>query len=205
MSKDTVESAENAQIPGAEQAAADGVSRRRLLRAGLAAAPVVAAMQGTPAHAGACIRPSSFSSLSVLANNKISQGRTQPQSFCPAQSFTDDKLDKCINAVSPALADSAWQFRELMTGKKKTCNKYGFCWYSDTSNIFQDWQKQLARLYLDAWTKNDPENVLLTKQQCADIWGALASNSGWGPFADAQKVKDYLTAMVGGGVDLQYI
>ena len=67
----------NAPEPTAP-AKAGGLSRRNLVRAGLTAAPVLAAMHSNTVLAGggdhSCVRPSSFSSL-IRANMTVSSGR----------------------------------------------------------------------------------------------------------------------------------
>ena len=98
-----------------------GVSRRRLLRAGLAASPVAAVFHSSPvlATGGTCIRPSSYASLhrgnAVL---QISKHRTLPDTFTckPATYWTDPtKIDRKLKNVNPLLAQTDYTFRYYLT------------------------------------------------------------------------------------------
>lgn len=168
------------------QVAATGVSRRRLVRAGLTAAPVVAALKSNTVLAGAhtCIRPSSFSSLAA-AQMKVSRGRTfnteyqcdSPDSWRTKQSRlpTDFKTKtQFLSTTTGFLANPGVAY----TGKslQQVLDLGG----SQNNAVLA---RYVAAAYLTAVAFNDDSRtVLLTKAQCRAIWNGQGM---WSPFSGA--------------------
>lgn len=183
----TVEVGEKSGLP----LAADGVSRRRLLRAGLAVAPVAAALHSTPVLAtggGSCIRPSSYASLNRGADLQISKHRTLPKEYTckPASHWAtqSDTIGRSLKNVHPKLADSDKTFGHFLSlgssGEQLT----------DRQRL----RKVLCAYYLTAEAKGDNE-VLLTRAECATIW----SDKKWSPYFDtAGATAQYLETMANG-------
>lgn len=162
---------------------AEGVGRRRLIRAGLSAAPVLAALKTNSVLAGdhTCIRPSTFSSLTA-AHMKVSRGRT-------------------INADFECRSHVQWRTRTtgLTPGfKENTKFVSSITGFADRGGAYDKMTLQqvlelrggkpdaaLARhvtaAFLTATAFNNNRNrVLLTKSQCATIWN---QRGVWTPFA----------------------
>lgn len=161
-----------------------GVSRRRLVRAGLSAAPVMAALKSNSVLAGdhTCIRPSSFSSLSA-AQMKVSQGRAIKTDFeCKSHGYWKNNN-----------AGLATNFKETT---KFLSTSTGFT--QDPGNVYSKLTIQqvldqggnrnnaalarhVAAAFLTATAfNNDSTRVLLTKTQCRAIWNGQGV---WSPFA----------------------
>lgn len=171
-----------ASSPESVSAQALGVSRRRLVRAGLTAAPVLTALHSNTVLAGgghSCIRPSTFSSLK-LAGGALSRGRE-------------------IRTDYECASHGYWKNKPFMHKKEKFLSYAGFSWnpggtYSGKS--FQDvlemkgndgkhvaLARHVVAAYLSAVSvKNDPDRVLLTTQQCFEIWNGQGN---WSPFGGA--------------------
>lgn len=168
------------------QAAAAGVSRRRLVRAGLTAAPVVAALKSNTVLAGAhtCIRPSSFSSLAA-AQMKVSRGRTfnteyqcdSPDSWRSKQSRlpTDFKTKNLFLSTTtgflanPGVAYTGMSLQQVLDLSGSQNNAV--------------LARYVVAAYLTAVAFNDDSRtVLLTKAQCRSIWNGQGM---WSPFSGA--------------------
>ncbi|MDZ4282560.1 MAG: hypothetical protein U1C04_17565 [Hydrogenophaga sp.] len=167
--------------------AASGLSRRRLVRAGLTAAPVVAALHSNTVLAGgdhSCIRPSSFSSLK-LANMKVSRGREIRADFeCKSHGYWKNNQGNLT-----ADYKKKTRFLSSETGFKANPGN-GF-----KNKSLQDVLEMggnannaaLARHVVAAFlsatsVRNSPDRVLLTVAQCQAIWNGQGN---WSPFAGA--------------------
>lgn len=168
--------------------ASSGLSRRRLVRAGLASAPVLAALKSNTVLAGGgehtCIRPSSFSSLK-LAEMTVSKGRVIRDDFeCKSHGYWKSHNGNLTSTFKQTLFldSSVTGFIEnpggAFTGKtlQNVLNMSG-----NRNN------KALARHVVAAFLSaksvgNDSERVLLTVSQCQAIWNGQGN---WSPFAGA--------------------
>lgn len=172
--------------PPAATASSDaGLSRRRLVRAGLAATPVLAALKSNTVLAGehSCIRPSSFSSLTA-AHMKISRGREINASYqCQGQDHWK---------TSEAGLPPGFKNERFLTG--------GFGFVANPHNRYTTLTLQqvldlngnaheaaLARHVVAAFlsavsVQDDPGRVLLTRSQLNAIWNGQGH---WSPFAGA--------------------
>lgn len=178
-----------------------GLSRRRLVRAGLAATPVMAALKSNTVLAGdhSCIRPSSFSSLTA-AHMKLSRGREiQADYRCYSHGYWKNN--------STGLPDHFKKQRFLTPDLGFTANPQ----HAYTSLTFQKVLElqgnqnnaALARHVVAAFlsavsVQNDPGMVLLTRSQCNAIWNGQGV---WSPFAGAiwtlDQTLDYFDAVFG--------
>jgi len=164
--------------------AAAGVARRRLLRAGLAAAPVMAALKSNTVLAGehSCVRPSSFASLTA-AHMKVSQGRVLRTDYsCRSHGYW-----KNHDAGLPQGFKTDTPFVSGITGF--VANPGGaFSGLSLQAVLDQGSNENNAALarhvtaaFLSATSvSNDPSAVWLTQGQCAEIWNGQGV---WSPFA----------------------
>lgn len=168
-----------------------GVSRRHLVRAGLTAAPVVAALKTNTVLAGAhtCIKPSTFSSLTA-AHMKVSRGREINDEF---QCHSPDRWARSSQSLAPEYKTKT-QFLSDATGFR--ANPGGtFAGKSlqqvlEMGNVTQN--VELARYvvasYLTAVAFNDRSDmVLLTRKQCRDIWNGQGV---WSPFKGSTWTRD---------------
>lgn len=161
-----------------------GVSRRRLMRAGLGAAPVLAALKSNSVLAGghSCVRPSSFSSLAA-AHMKISQGRTIQQDFqCNSHGYWKNQ-DRGL----PREFKTQTRFLSSTTGFNANPGKA----YS-SKNLQQVLDmggnannaalaRHVLAAYLSAVSISDHSSLVwLTRRQCRDIWNGQGV---WSPFA----------------------
>lgn len=187
--------------PQTDETAA-GLTRRRLVRAGLTAAPVMAALHSNTVLAGgdhSCIRPSSFSSLKAAfaRGNRLSRGREMRDDFeCKSHGYWKNKNGNLTsnfkNRSFLSSAESPTGFTanpgEAFTGKslQQVLDMTG-----NANN------KALARHVVAAYLSaisvgNDPDRVLLTVSQCAAIWNGQGN---WAPFSGAnwtlQDTMDY--------------
>lgn len=173
-----------------ESAQPTGIARRRLLRAGLAAAPVLAAMKSNTVLAGehTCIKPSSFSSLKP-ANWKVSQGRTVNSSYA---CFSHGHWKNSAHP-SPYNLKSKSFFQAVPSGATSGSLSAGFGGSGFSGKTLQqileltgnDNNTALARHLVASFLTavangNNPETVLLTKSQCITIWD---NNGVWSPAA----------------------
>lgn len=161
-----------------------GLSRRRLVRAGLSAAPVMAALKSNSVLAGdhTCIRPSSFSSLTA-AQMKVSQGRTLKTDYeCQSHGYwkshnaglaTDFKEKTKFLSATTGFTQNPGAVYTKMT-LQEVLNEGG-----NRNNAALARHVVAAFLTATAFN-NDPTRVLLTKSQCQSIWNGQGV---WSPFA----------------------
>ncbi|PZO19657.1 MAG: hypothetical protein DCF26_05090 [Burkholderiales bacterium] len=186
----------NAQEPTAPAEAA-GLSRRRLVRAGLAAAPVLAALHSNTVLAGGsggygqgCIRPSTFSSLKA-ANWKISQGRDIKNNFvCRPHSHWKDNFPRKFKDVKFLSNDTGCNRDARNNEGKKSFKDLKMREVLDLRG--GDADSMLARCVVSAFLSADAagagsDNVWLTKEQCRQIWNGRGI---WKPFAGATWTLD---------------
>lgn len=168
--------------------ASSGLSRRRLVRAGLASAPVLAALKSNTVLAGGgdhtCIRPSSFSSLK-LAEMTVSKGRVIRDDFeCKSHGYWKNHNGNLTSTFKQTLfLDSS------VTGFIE--NPGGAFTGKTLQNVLDMGGNRnntaLARHVVAAFLSaksvgNDSERVLLTVSQCQAIWNGQGN---WSPFAGA--------------------
>lgn len=173
----------NAPEPTAPAKAA-GLSRRRLVRAGLTAAPVLAALHSNTVLAGggdhSCVRPSSFSSL-ILANMKVSSGRQIRADYeCKSHGYW-----KKHNGNLTATYKTDTQFLSNgftanpgagFTGK--TLQQVLDMGGNDNNTALA---RHVVAAFLSAQSVGDNANlVLLSVFQCRQIWNGQGN---WSPFA----------------------
>lgn len=172
------------------QAGDRGLSRRRLVRAGLAATPVMAALKSNTVLAGehSCIRPSSFSSLTA-AHMKLSRGREINANYqCQSHGYWKNHE----NGLPAGFKSQLF----LASGLGFTANPQN----RYTKLSFQDvlelpghvpgaaLARHVAAAYLSAASvQDDPGRVLLTRSQCNAIWNGQGF---WSPFAGANWTPD---------------
>lgn len=181
---------------GVQQASsAAGVSRRKLVRAGLAAAPVLAALKSNTVLAGdhTCVKPSSFSSLNP-ANWVVSKGRIVDANYeCNSHGYwkKDDRAHPApynIKAKSFFLAKPAQATSDSVSAGFS--GGTGSLFYGMTLDEVMglggsventDLARHLVAFFLTAVANGDDSNrVLLTTTQCRTIW---ANGGGWSPVA----------------------
>lgn len=179
---------------GSQQASsAAGVSRRKLVRAGLAVAPVLAALKSNTVLAGdhTCVKPSSFSSLNP-ANWVVSKGRTVDTNYkCYSHGYwkQDDRPHpapynikaKSFFLAKPLNAPSG-SFSAGFSGGSSS-RFYGMTLSQVLDDGGNDDNTALARhlvaFFLTAVANGDDSNrVLLTTTQCKTIW---ANGGAWSP------------------------
>lgn len=162
------------------------MGRRRLVRAGLSAAPVVAALKSNTVLAAghSCIRPSSFSSLTA-AHMKVSQGRTIKADYeCNSHGYWKQQTrGLATNFKTTTL------FLSTTTGFTQNP---GVAYTGKTLQQVLELQGNqhnaaLARHVVAAFLtatafNNDSQRVLLTIRQCRAIWNGQGA---WSPFAGA--------------------
>lgn len=174
-----------------ESPQATGIARRRLLRAGLAAAPVLAAMKSNTVLAGehTCIKPSSFSSLKP-ANWEVSRGRTVNTNFtCYSHGYW--KNTRQHPHPSPYSNTSKSYFQALPVNAPSNSVSAGFSGTSfqgktllEILNLrgdddFTSLARHLVATFLTAVANGDNSDVvLLTQAQCRTIW---SGNGAWSP------------------------
>jgi hypothetical protein len=195
--------------PAAPEAPADahGVSRRRLLRAGVSAAPVLAALKSNSVLAGGqgydCVRPSSFASLDAV-QMRVSAGREYRKDYaCKSHGYWKNngnrdfkKKTRFISATTGFSHDPNGFYAKLSLQDVLGLKSLGNHNY-----------EQLARHVTAAWLSAhsvgfDPDRVLLSKQQCNTLWNALSQGHSWSPFAGAswnlQDTLRYFDIVYGG-------
>lgn len=163
-----------------------GVSRRRLVRAGLSAAPVMAALKSNSVLAGdhTCIRPSSFSSLTA-AQMKVSQGRAIKTDFeCKSHGYWKNN-----NAGLATNFKETTKFLSTTTGfTQNPGSAYGNLTIQQVLDLSGNQNnaalaRHVTAAFLTATAfNNDSTRVLLTKSQCTAIWNGQGV---WSPFAGA--------------------
>lgn len=177
-----------------EPVAHHGLSRRRLVRAGLSAAPVMAALKSNTVLAGgsghSCVRPSSFSSLTA-AQMQVSRGRIIKDDYsCASHGFWKNRSD--------GLPSKDYKAKTAFIGGVTgfTQNPNGFFTGKSLQQVLEMPGNQnntaLARHVTAAFLSavavgNDPDRVMLSKSQCAQIWNGQGF---WSPFAGANWTYD---------------
>jgi hypothetical protein len=168
-----------------EHGSAEGVSRRHLVRAGMAAAPVLAALKSNTVLAGgnSCVRPSAFSSLTA-AHMKVSHGRVIQMDFecAPPEHWRHSTKGLPKGFKVDTL------FISSVTGFRANQNSFqGLTLQQVLESTGSQNHEKLARYvvaaFLSAVSVGDtPSFVLLTKRQCREIWNRQGN---WSPFAGA--------------------
>ena len=182
-----------------------GVSRRRLVRAGLTAAPVMAALKSNTVLAGehSCIRPSSFSSLAA-AHMKLSKGRTvktdyacKSHGYWKNQPMTWNNHFKKKRFLNSTFTTTGFTSNPGSVFSKKTFQDVLEMRGNDNNTALA---RHVAAAYLSAVSVNDhPDHVWLTKAQCNAIWNGQGV---WKPFAGSptwtrQRTIDYFNMILG--------
>lgn len=181
---------------GTEEKSRISDTRRRLMRAGLAAAPVVMTLKSRSVLATGghnCIKPSAFSSLQA-ANMHLSHP-VQNDFMCLSHGYWINH-----NHPAPYSTKSKSYFLAVPTGAPSGAVTAGFS--PDVGGQFAGKTLQqvlemggggviaLARhtvgTFLTAvYYGDDPTKVLLTTFQCRQLWSALAVGGTWSPFPGA--------------------
>ena len=170
-----------------------GIARRRLLRAGLSAAPVLLALKSQSVLAAdICIKPSAFSSLKAAANMTLSRAPNQGWN-CKSEDHW-----KTTFHPSPYQALDKSYFLAIPLGAATGSVSAGFVanpggWYTgktlidvlneggSANNITL--ARHVVATFLTAVSLgDDATQVLLTKSQCQQIWD---TQGNWSPFAGA--------------------
>jgi hypothetical protein len=186
----TTQSNPKSQDSAEKIALSTGIARRRLLRAGLAAAPVVAALKSNSVLAGdhTCIKPSSFSSLKP-ANWNLSKGRSVNTNYaCHSHGYWKNTKEHPHPSPYTDLTKSF--FQAVPAGAPNGSQSAGF---SGTRFIGKTLinvlemtggdrialARHLVATFLTAVANADnPNLVLLTTSQCKTIW---TGNGVWSP------------------------
>lgn len=175
----------------------DGVSenRRRLIRAGLAAAPVVLTLKSRSVLATGghnCIKPSAFSSLQA-ANMHLSRP-VQNDFACLSHGYW-----KTHNHPAPYGDKTKSYFLAVPAGAPVGSVSAGFSGdpggfagktLEQVLNMGGGGLTALARHTVATFLTavhygDDPTKVLLTSIQCRQLWSALAAGGTWSPFPGA--------------------
>ena len=167
------------------EAPASGLSRRHLVRAGLSAAPVLAALKSNTVLAGGdhtCIKPSTFSSLRA-AQMKVSARRELKTDYeCQSHGYWKNRENGLPNQYK-----TTTKFLSTETGF--TQNPGGVYTGKSLQQVLEMGGNQgnaaLARHVVAAFLtakayQNDPSRVMLTQSQCRAIWNGQGV---WQPFA----------------------
>lgn len=160
-----------------------GVSRRQVVRIGLAAAPVLAALQSNTVLAGVhdCVRPSSFSSLAP-AGMRISRGRALRTDYeCRSHDFwknnqgnltTQFKQQAFLSPAHGFTANPGQAYERLSFHQVLDLN-------GNAHNAAL--ARHVVAAFLSAVSvHNDSSRVWLTRAQCNAIWNGQGV---WSPFA----------------------
>lgn len=169
----------------------DGVSRRRLIRAGLVAAPVVAALKSNTVLAGSnyyCVPPSSFASIrAALEKGHVPSHYTtgNPSSkFC--RHPDDWKGTSCNNKKNYCFHSRSDNYLGFNTWPKDfgTCNVEVVLGYHSTPPSGCDAKTAKLASYLTSFylcadsVGNDSASCYLQKGLCKTIW---RNNGAWSP------------------------
>jgi hypothetical protein len=187
-----------------------GVSRRRLVSAGIGATPVLAALKSNTVLAGgghSCVRPSTFSSLTA-AHMKVSAGREIRDDYaCKSHGYWRNNQGalgdphfksktKFLSYIThfnanPGNAYSGKSLQEVLELKGGNGGRHRYAALA----------RHVTAAWLSAHTAGNPDRVLLTKAQCAALWNGLASGGTWSPFAGAtwtlDQTMDYFEVVFG--------
>lgn len=183
-------------IPSRSVDGTAGVSRRRLMRAGLSAAPVLAAFKansvlattGTGDHD--CIKPSSFASISPRAGTvTVSQGRNIKADYqCKSHGYWKNNNGGLTDNYKNRKFLGSNNFVSGFTANpNRAYTDKSFQWVLNQSgnDNFAALARHIVAAYLSAVNASDVD-VILTKAQCNQCWNALAGGaSTWSPFAGA--------------------
>lgn len=166
-----------------------GVSRRRLMRAGLAAAPVMLALKSQSVLAAdICIKPSSFSSLKAAANMTLSRAPNQGWT-CYSHGYwknTDHPHPYSTKETSYFLATTSGVSAGF------TANPGGAYTGKTLQNVLDmtgnannaALARHIVASFLTAVANsNNPATVLLTTTQCIRVWNTLNAGNTWSPVA----------------------
>jgi hypothetical protein len=167
-------------------ASAPGVSRRRLVRAGLSAAPVMAALKSNTVLAGdhSCIKPSTFSSLRAAQMQVSARRELKTDYECQSHGYWKNR-----DTGLPSGYKTSTLFISVDTGF--TANPSNLYTGKTLQQVLEMGGNQgnaaLARHVVAAFLtaqayKDDPTRVMLTTSQCRTIWN---SGGQWSPFAGA--------------------
>ncbi len=197
----------------AEQTTA-GLSRRRLVRAGLSAAPVVAALHSSTVLANGrmgqtCIRPSTFSSLKA-ANWQVSQGRQLPNDLiCRSHTYWKNGFPqkfaktKFLSSGQKGTGFSRKPSVKAMLGNGKAQTYSAMTLREALDTVGNDIDAVLARCVAAAFLSADAagygsDQIWLTKSQCKQIWDGQGN---WSPFHGAtwtrQDTLEYFKVVFG--------
>lgn len=164
------------------QAHGSGVSRRRLIRAGASAVPVLAALKANTVLATGtghyCIKPSTFASLNA-AHWMLSQGREPNSSYtCHSHGYWNNGHRSWPVERSQLFLSSGFTANPSGIYTGKTLEQVLKMSGSDEKNLppgahkSTEFARNIVGLYLDAKSANDV-NVTLTAAQCVSIWNSL--------------------------------
>jgi hypothetical protein len=209
MKPDHMKTPDQAGSPS-PQSPATGLSRRRLVSAGISATPVLAALKSNTVLAGgghSCVRPSTFSSLTA-AHMKVSAGREIRDDYaCKSHGYwrnnsgglSDPKFKKKTPFLSQTTGFNT-NPGGAYTGKSLQ-DVLEFKGGSGAHHHHAALARHVTAAWLSAHTAGNPDRVLLTKTQCAALWNALAGGGTWSPFAGAtwtlEQTMDYFEVVFG--------
>ena len=178
--------------PQQAAASATGLSRRRLVRAGLAAAPVMAALHSNTVLAGggdhSCIRPSSFSSLK-LAQMTVSRGRVVRDDFeCKSHGYwknNNGNLRDGYKQTKFISSDTGFSTNPGGAFNGKTLQQVLDMRGNENNTALA---RHVVAAFLSAKSAgNDFDRVLLSVAQCQAIWNGQGN---WSPFAGTNWTLD---------------
>lgn len=166
---------------------AEGVSRRRLIRAGLSAAPVVAVLKSNSVLAGGtgtqCVKPSAFASLknanfnhSRWDENNMNCSCVRPQDWCTRDySCKHQKLSEHKLHNKDRVHIKCWSNSLLIDNPDLTFHEvFG---RNDLAGD-KDFARHVAACYANAVQFGD-SNSPLSKGECLAIW--RTAGDGWTP------------------------
>lgn len=184
-----MDDSQNSKTPESVQpvgAMVSGIARRRLLRAGLAAAPVVAALKSNTvlAGSGGCVRPSAFASLDN-ANWNVSQDRVFEKGYaCSSpEAWKSNQASWPENFRNALFLSEQTRFVANPGGKYASLTLQQVLEMNSQSNDAKLARFCVAALLSTVSVNNDPFRALLTLNQCAEIWNGQGN---WSPFAGKQ-------------------
>lgn len=173
--------------------ASHGLSRRRLVRAGLSAAPVMAALKSNTVLAGgsghSCVRPSSFSSLTA-AQMQVSRGRVIKDDYsCASHGFWKNRSDGLPKdyKTKTLFIGGGTGFSNNPNGAFSNLSLQQVLGLKGNQNNTALARHVTAAFLSAVAVKNDPDRVMLSKSQCAQIWNGQGF---WSPFAGAHWTYD---------------
>ena len=210
----TVNAVEASVTAASDAVPGSGVSRRRLMRAGLSAAPVMLALKSQSVlAAGNCISPSAFSSLQAAAAANTKLSHTPNLTSCARYSLAEWQNPNS-NYPSPYTNKSQSYFLGIPAKAPRGAVTAGFVWNPGgayTGKTLQDvvgtqgngtnnaLAGYVVAAFLTAVANGDnPTKVLLTTAQCKAIWEGKgywspAPNINW-TLANTLAFFDYIYA-----------